>query len=127
MALLAQLGGCSAALRGDDARSPDPQILFENLSISPVSVYLADPGNEWYLGRVDAGASRRLRFPAGVSADVGRRVSLIAVPLGTREFTGRAVRFNPQAIQGQMEFVRDLSEFRWTMTGIRLEGLLRRR
>ena len=131
VALLAQLGagiaGCASMPRGEGTFRSDPPIVFENLSISPVSVYLVDPGNEWYLGRVDPGASRLLRFPAGLSADAARRVSLIAVPLGSREFTGRSVRWNPQAIQGQMELVCDLSEFRWQMTGTRLDAFLRRR
>jgi hypothetical protein len=83
--VLAACGGGRASLASDDpaasvadavATAVSPVIAFDNDARQHVQVYLVSEYRQWYLGRVEPGARRRLRVPDEAVATSPQRLQL---------------------------------------------------
>ncbi len=86
VALLAALGGCATSAGratprpagGAGARATGSVLRLDNWSLDRLDVYVIEEGREWFLGRVEPGASTRLPLPRNVRLD-GQAMVRLAV------------------------------------------------
>jgi hypothetical protein len=97
--------------------SVEHRLTFENSTVEPVTLYLAERGSEWFVGYVQPGETAALRLPSSASRPAGREFSLVAVPVTARRSTVRENEATHGAIRIEQLPGDYLTAVRWRLAG----------
>jgi hypothetical protein len=92
-------------------------LTFENSSVEPVTLYLAERGSEWFVGYVRPGETAFLRLPPAATQLTGREFSLVAVPSSARRSVARMSDAVPGPIRIEQLPSDYLTSVRWKLAG----------
>jgi hypothetical protein len=121
--LMLATGGCAAGRTSSASGSlrapgPRPAVVFENAGSEPVKVYLAERGNEWFVGYVLPGRTEVLPLPPTIGASpVGHELTLVVVPSTAARFARRDSGALPGVITSEAFTTDYLTSIRWRVVG----------
>jgi len=116
LGMLFSVACTSATEQYDASSSAAPTLVFENVTIDPVAVYIDDGASRRVVGHVEPRKRARLRIPGSAKLSGATNLRVVAVPLGTaRNTDGTPDPYD--AVSSEFEPAQHLVSVLWSLSG----------